>query len=459
MDDSFAPVWRNIRRTLVIAFLALVLVVSTVWIIAFAWLNPRLTRYVEGDRFRAEMEKETAKGLHFPAGHYEPIKLTGTWTTESAGFEAHDGWKALRSMDARGITARFNPCGVFCRLWQLDDVHVQTGEVEIQVYEPRPEPLPPKPWYAKYLLPERVYLNHVEADTADVTWRFRGKRAGIFATQLLITPHGRDFEYQARQGQLRMTPFPEMTVKHIHILITRELFTLYNMDLDPKAPVEGRLHAEGRAGTRPDDRRVDFRFTLDRVPIDAWAPADWREHVSGLATSKIHWTGKDTKLESSGGEAELRIDEGRIFKLPFLEKIATLVNDKSLQRIKLDDCRFDAEWHYPSINFKRFAMEEKGKFRAEGEIFVRKESLRGTINLGVTPALLEFLTAPVVKEVFPSEKNGYLWTAVHLSGTLEEPQQDLSERIIEAIREHPTAMLKILFRQIGESLRRAFGAE
>ena len=48
-------------------------------IIAMAWLNPRLTRYIESDSFRAEMEKETAKGLHFPGGHYEPIKRTGTW--------------------------------------------------------------------------------------------------------------------------------------------------------------------------------------------------------------------------------------------------------------------------------------------------------------------------------------------------------------------------------------------
>jgi hypothetical protein len=365
----------------------------------------------------------------------------------------------MRSMNARGITARFNPWGVFNRLWQLDDVHIQGGEVEIQVYEPRPEPSPSKPWYARYILPERVYLNHVESDATDVTWRFRGKRAGIFATQLLITPHGRDFEYQARQGQLRMNPFPEMRVKHIHTLITRELLTLYNMDLDPDAPVNGRVHAEGRAGTRPDDRSVDFRFTLDRVPIDAWLPVDWSEHVSGLATSKIHWTGKDTKLENSGGEAELQVDEGRIYNLPFLEKIATLVNDKSLQRIKLNVCRFDAEWHYPSIDFKRFAMEEKGKFRAEGEVFVRKESLRGTIHLGVAPALLEFLAAPVVKEVFPRESDGYLWTTVHLSGTLEEPQQDLSARIMEAIREHPTAMLKLFFRRIGESLRHAFGSE
>jgi hypothetical protein len=39
--------------------------------------NPRLTRYVESDAFRAELEKQTAKGLHFPAGRYASIRRTG----------------------------------------------------------------------------------------------------------------------------------------------------------------------------------------------------------------------------------------------------------------------------------------------------------------------------------------------------------------------------------------------
>jgi hypothetical protein len=421
--------------------------------------NARLTNYIESDAFRAEMEKETAKGLHFPSGHYEPIKRTATWTAETAGFQAKDGWKALRAVDARGITAKFNPWGVFNRLWYLEDVHIGGGEVEIQVYEPKPEPSPPKPWYGKYLLPQRVYLNHVESEPVDVTWYFRGKRAGIFGTRLLITPHDRDFEYQAHEGWLRTKPFPEMHVKHIHMLITKQLLTLYHMDLDPKSMVPGGIHAEGNAHTGPKDRSVDFRFSLERVPIEDWVPDDWRIHVGGLATSKIHWTGKDTKLENSAGEAEWRIDDGRIQGLPVLQKIAALVNDKSLERIKLDACQFDVEWHYPSIELSGLAIEEKGKFRAEGEVIVRRESLGGTVDLGIAPALLEFLTAPVVKEVFPREKNGYLWTTVHLSGTIEEPQLDLSPRIMEAISEHPTAMLKLFFRQIGASLRHAFGRE
>jgi hypothetical protein len=453
----FAFMRRKVWRILAIAIAVLLLVAAALTIIAVAWLNPQLTRYIESDRFRAELEKETAKGLHFPGAHYEPIKRTGTWTAESGGFQAKDGWKALKTMDARGITARFNPWGVFHRLWQLDEVHVRSGEVGIQIYEPTPEPSPAKPWYAVFL-PERVYLNWVESDPVDVTWRFREKPSGFYGTRLLITPHDHDFEYQGRGGQLKMLPFPEMRLLHTHMLITKTLLTLYNLDLEPNAQVNGRIHATGTAGTR-EDKSVDFKIDMDRVPVGDWLPETWREHITGAATARIHWTGKDPKMASSGGDATLRVENGRIGNLDFLRKIATLADDKSLENIQLSTCQVDVNWRYPKFDAEHLIIEEKGKFRAEGEVIVRKESLRGTIDLGVTRRLLNFLPAPVVAEVFPRDRGDYLWTTVHLSGTIENPQQDLSERVSTAIKEHPTAALTLLFRQITASLRHAFGNE
>jgi hypothetical protein len=61
--------------------------------------------------------------------------------------------------------------------------------------------------------------------------------------------------------------------------------------------------------------------------------------------------------------------------------------------------------------------------------------------------------------VFTRERDGYLWTTVHLSGTVEEPRQDLSPRIIEALQESPGAYLGLLFRQFGEWLKNAFDGD
>jgi hypothetical protein len=424
-------------------------------ICAFELLNPRLTTFVEGDKFRTEMEKETAKGLHFPNGHYDPIKRTGPSTAETSGFRAKEGWKAMRSINAHGIDAKFNPWGVFLRRWQLDYVHVQAGEVGIQVYEPKLEPSPAKPWYAIFL-PDRVYLKRVESEPVDVTWQFREKRAGFFGTRLLITPHGRDFEYQARGGELKMSPFPELRLQHTHLLIKKTLLTLYNLDLQSKTETTGSIHAEGKAGTR-EDKSVDFKIDFDRMPIAECVPKGWRENVRGAATGKISWKGQNTKLETSNGEASLRVADGVIAKVPFLEKIAVLTDEKELEHLHLNECKLDLEWHYPNADVKNLLIEDKGKIRAEGEVTIHEKALGGAIELGVARRLLDWL--PKAGEVFSREHDGYLWTTVHLSGTIDEPQQDLSPRIVDAIKESPGAALGILFRGLGEWLRNAFDGD
>src|SRR3954453_7135726 len=85
--------------------------------VAVALVNPPLTRYVESDAFRAELEKQTAKGLHFPAGDYAPIRRTGFLSAAADNFRAENGRKALTALEAHGITAHFNPLGVFLRRW------------------------------------------------------------------------------------------------------------------------------------------------------------------------------------------------------------------------------------------------------------------------------------------------------------------------------------------------------
>jgi hypothetical protein len=440
------------RKGWAVAAVAIPLILAAIGI---AWLNPQLTHYVEGDHFRAELEKETAKGLHFPNGQYAPIHRTGFLSATSDGFRANNGRKAMKSMDAHGITAKFNPFGIFCQRWQLDEVRIQSGEVEIQTYAPTPEPSSAKPWFHIFL-PRRVYLKLVESEPADVTWRFRGEKGGFFGTRLEITPHGRDFNYQASGGTLKMALIPNLQLRDTHLLITKKLLTLYNLDLQSGGDAIGRIHAEGTAGTS-EDRSVDFNFSFERIPVEEWLARQWRDHVRGEASGKILWRGKNPKLESSTGEATLHVDGGRIIELPFLENLAKITNERALERLTLNDCSFTLVWNYPRAEIKNIAIEEKGKFRAEGTIQVEKKALSGAIELGVARYLLDWLPKP--EEVFPHEHDGYRWTTVHLSGTIDAPQQDLSPRIMEVLKENPGAALGLLLRQFGEWLKNAFGGE
>ena len=420
-----------------------------------AFINPRLTRYVESDAFRAELEKQTAKGLHFPDGKYAAIRRTGFLSAASDGFRAQNGRKAMTSMDAHGITATFNPLGVFLRRWQLDDVHIQSGEVGIQTYEPKPEPSPSKPWYHVFL-PNRVYLQRVWSEPADVTWRFRNEKGGFFGTRLLITPHGRDFEYQATGGTMKVAVIPDLPLRRTHLLITKKLLTLYTLELAAGPASDGVIHAEGTAGTG-EDKSVDFKVRFDQLPIREWLPASWKDHVAGEAAGNVHWRGKNPKLEAAAVQGSLRVEDGRLRRLPFLQKLASITGKKSIEELELNECSAEVDWDSPTVEIKDIAVEDKGKFRIEGSVSVRKKALSGAIQLGVAREYLEWL--PQAGEIFASERGGYLWTTVHLSGTIDQPQQDLSPRVIEALKESPGAFLGLIFRQVGDWLKGAFGEE
>ena len=441
------------RKVLVpLAAIAIFFVVTFVAGVA-VFFSPLLTRYVEGDAFRLAMEEETAKGLHFPEAHYAPIRRTGTLTAQSDSFKADNGQKAMKLLDAHGITAKFDPLGVFLRQWRFTDVRVQSGDVEIQIYEANPEAMPGKPWFAIFL-PNRVYLEKIQSEQANITWRFRGERAGFFGTQLLITPNGRDFDYLATGGRLKMAPVPDLELRRIHILITKTVLTLYDLGLASDLTSSESIHAQGHAGLG-QDKSVDVKANFDSVPIRQWLPAEWKGRLKGSAFGDIHWTGKDPKLESSSGEGSLRIDNGRVDDLPLLNKLAELAQKKSFERLDLNECSLDFAWRYPEIDIKDITIEEKGKFPIEGEISIKRRLLRGTIRLGLTREYLDWLPNP--EEVFSRRSSGYLWTDVHLSGTIDEPRQDLSQRIIELFKESPGAYLGLLFRQFCDWLKKTFG--
>ena len=419
------------------------------------FLSPLLTRYLEGDAFRLAMEEETAKGLHFPQASYAPIRRTGALTAQSDSFKADNGQKAIKSLDAHGITAKFDPWGVFFRQWRFSDVRVQSGDVEIQIYEAHPEAVPGKPWFAVFL-PNRVYLEKIESEQANITWHFRDERADFFGTQLLITPNGRDFEYVATGGRLKMAVVPDLDLRRTHILITKTLLTVYDLDLASDSRSDESIRAQGRAGLG-QDKSIDVKTNFNSVPIRQWLPGEWKGRLKGNAFGDVHWTGKNPKLESSSGEGSLRISNGRVDDVPLLNKLAELAQKKAFEHLDLNECSLGFAWRYPEIDIKDITIEEKGEFRIEGEISIKRRLLRGTIKLGLTREYLDWLPNP--EEVFSRRSSGYLWTHVHLSGTVDDPRQDLSQRIIELFKESPGAYLGLMFRQFGDWLKKTFGGD
>ena len=140
-----------------------------------------------------------------------------------------------------------------------------------------------------------------------------------------------------------------------------------------------RLHALSRAGptagssgrrecgTR-EDKSVDFKIKFGKVPLREWLPAGWDDHVAGAAAGDVHWSGKNPKIESSQMQGSLRVEGGRVRRLPFLEKLSSLTGKKEIEELELNECSAEVDWNNPKVEVKNIAVEDKGKFRIEGAL-------------------------------------------------------------------------------------------
>ena len=428
------------RLLFILSFVALVIVV----VLAVPLANRKLTEYIESDAFRRELDKQTSKGLHFE-GEYETIRRTGLLTVQTDGFQGRNGVKAFKTLSTGEVDAKFDPWGIFLRRWELEYIHIPSGRAEIQTYEPKPEDKPPKPWYAIFL-PERVHLNEVICDSADVTWQLRGRKAGFFETQLLITPYGRDFEYRAEGGVMKTAVVPDLVLRQLHLLITKELLTLYDLELAPSAKSNGRIRVSGWAGMK-NDKSVSAEMNFSEIPVDPWIPKAWAKLIKGKASGDVAWKGSDMRMESSSGWGKFQIEEGRVAGARFLEDVASLIG-KPIEQVSLSRCSLLFEWKYPRVQIKQMDIEADGVFRLQGTATINNKRLSGELQLGVAPGYLEWL--PKAERVFTRQRDGYLWTTVQLGGTMADPREDLSPRVAELLKKSPAAALGLFIRGIGE---------
>ena len=90
----------------------------------------------------------------------------------------------------------------------------------------------------------------------------------------------------------------------------------------------------------------------------------------------------------------------------------------------------------------------EGLMRLEGELTVVGREVNGRFSLGITPGTLARIPGAESK-VFQPGRDGLLWSPVIVRGTLDEPKEDVSKRLIAAAGERmfeliPETGLRIL---------------
>ena len=408
--------------------------------------NAAITPVVEGPKFRAMLEQETAKGMHFGEAHFAPLTRVGVFGVRSDLGEGLKGQKTIESMKGEQVTGAFNPLGIFLRRWQLQFLHFDRGVVRIQKTEPKgPEPKEGPPWYL-FFLPDHVYLKKVTCDHADVLFQLQNQESGIHDTYLEITPNGRDFEYDAKGGTFTTPDTPRLNVEHIHLLVRKPRMTCPTLILgdDPAHPEE-QVRVTGIANLQ-QDRSIQTTADFDSLQLAPWLPEKVRSGVSGTFSGHIDYKSTGTGLETASAQGSLAVANGKLLSsLKALRTYITATKSPDPGDIPLDVCRTDVKLDQGAVSIENIQAESKGIFRLSGSIHLAKDkTLSGELELGLAEPYLRWLPS-LESQVFTRRDGPYLLTTIHISGTSKKPQQDLSPRIADELEKHPFTALQVFF--------------
>jgi len=115
-----------------------------------------------------------------------------------------------------------------------------------------------------------------------------------------------------------------------------------------------------------------------------------------------------------------------------LDRIADYTGALRFRRLVLSEASLDYRVKDSLIELSNIRLASEGLVQVLGGMVIRDRVIeRGEFRLGVTPGTLSRIPGAEA-QVFHRGERGLLWTTVRVSGTLDEPKEDLSDRLLSA---------------------------
>lgn len=171
-----------------------------------------------------------------------------------------------------------------------------------------------------------------------------------------------------------------------------------------------------------------YEGELDGLKCEDILNETWAKRLTGDVSSSFKFT-KDSGNQSVSGE--LGITNGTLTALPMLDALAAYADTRRFRILHLNEAR--TKWRFANgeILLSDLVLGSEGLIRLEGSLSIRGEEIDGSFQLGLVPGTLARIPGAET-DVFRPGPMGLLWAPIRVSGTLSDPKEDLTLRLIEA---------------------------
>jgi hypothetical protein len=404
-------------------------------------LKTGIERYRNSDAFRQWVGRKVAAALR---SDVELASLRWEGGTAFAdgfrvkGYEDAD----LAALEIDGLRATLD--GAKDGAWQITDARVNRLKVDFS-----PDRLPGQfathsgvptggggggpsaPAWLRRFLPDQFHVGQIGADAATLTV-FDSAKTEVFALRSVKTDFqpaaGGGWEIAGQGGRLFVAGRPDMGIDRFRVRWQNDQVFLNQAEID--LPDKARVSASGVVALNEgNELDLDLDLAIANLDIRQVLNPEWQERVSGSLRGDIKVTGAAGSPDALKQSGTLHLDQGQVKNVPLLMAIARYTKSKNFERISLNETTARFERQGDQVRFTDLVVQSDGLARLEGSLSIDGGRLSGQFRLGVTPGTLRWIPG-AERKVFVQSDKGFLWTDLIVSGTVTEPREDLSARLI-----------------------------
>jgi hypothetical protein len=394
-------------------------------------LNLWVNAYLRSAAFRQLVTAKTGQALRADID-CQPLEWSGA-SVYSAEFTGQGApGSPLEAITAEQVRANVNWRAIFNGAWRLDRVDVVRLDAKLRTAPeraattrepgPKPDAAPPK----KGWLPNRFELGQLTVQDANASVDGVGQ---IQKTVLTVHPEGDGWVFDGAGGKLSLPTRKPFDIDSFRVRLQQGV--VYLTDGELRLGAAGTVAMSGEFGGK--DSPFDVRVNWANVDAADLLDATWAQRLTGKLSGEAH-----SEKNSEGGvvtRGRFLLADGQLSGLPVQREIAQFTQSPQFERMPVREISGEFKTDGRETRVKNFVAESTGLLRVEGECKIGEGgALRGEFLVGVTSQTLQWL--PGSRErVFTESRNGYLWTKVKVSGTIEKPREDLSNRLAQAMGE------------------------
>lgn len=411
------------------------LILAVVLVLGTAVGYGLLRNYLHSDGFRLFLSAEVSKAAGV-RGEFAPFRWDGL-AVDTSGFGA-EGDGPITVVSADGLHTEVDLGGVRRGVWQLQGARVNRLEIALDTRQQASATALPPPPPAQQREVAKAKKSGWLPDVVEVT-TLTVRELLLRATldEGLITADGMRVEVNAEPGKdayraevdggtvyLPWSILPEARLEKVRL--RHQDGVVFVTEADAKVWNDGRVRAVGEW----DLNRKVFAFEGGAKGVDLAKVLDesWAQRLTGDAESNFSLHNRSGSPRANGSFV---VTNGMLTALPVLDSLAAYADTTRFRILPLHEARADWQWQAGQITLNDLVISSDGLVRIEGRLIIRDRELDGNFRLGLAPGTLASIPGAETHVFLPGER-GLRWAPLRITGTIDDPKEDLTDRLIEA---------------------------